>query len=236
MKRILLFVPLLASCSLIDAATKDKPNSTQQNAIGDTFTQFGTIASVANDPAAATASDLATAVQVEHLARLVRPSLGKPRARGAAKPAPLPGCVADDGTSVSVDGCDIQIDDGRSCQVDGNIAYQELGQATRYEGTLDLGGEGCPDGNVTFTVTLAGDPSSPTSVTGGATFSWIDPQGDDYSGMLELDDIAVTGACSVPSSGQLSVTVHGTAGGESVEGNLTLSFHESPGCGVILIE
>jgi hypothetical protein len=236
MKRIVLMLPLVAGCSLIDAATKDKPNATQQNAIGDTFTQLGTIADVASDPAATSSSDLATAVEVRHFARLVNPSVAKRAGRAAARPAALPGCVSDDGTSVTVDSCDIRIDDGRTCQVNGNIAYQELGEATRYEGTLDLGGAGCPDGNVTFNVVLAGPSSSPTSVSGNATFTWVDEGGDDYSGMLELDDVAVSGTCTVPSSGQLSVTVHGEADGESVEGAITLSFHESPGCGVILIE
>ena len=237
MRSVLIVLPFLAGCALLDAVTQEKPSSRQQSAIGDTFQQLGTIAEVANDPAAATAGDLATAVQVDHLARLVEPSLSKPTpGRPAAKPAALPGCVADDGATVTIASCDIQIADGRACQVSGTIDHQEAGSGTSYRGSLVLGGTGCPDGNVTFDVTLTGDPSSPTAITGHASFSWHDPDGDSYDGTLELDDIAVTGACTVPSSGELSVSVTGSAEGNLIDGGITLSFHESPGCGIILVE
>jgi hypothetical protein len=235
MRLHLLAVPLIAGCALIDAATSEKPSPRQQTAIGDTFSQLGAIASIADDPASASAGDLATAVEVEHLARLIEPSLSKPSA-AAAKPSPVPECATDDGSTVSIAACEIALSDGRGCVVDGSVAYAPAGDGTRYQGQLGLGGAGCPTAAVTFDVTLVGDPSSPTAIGGSATFSWDDPAGDSYSGSLRLDDIAVTGDCTVPSAGEMTVRVTGTAEGKLLDGAITLSFHDDPGCGVILIE
>jgi hypothetical protein len=226
----LLFVVVLGGCDLLEAATAEKPNGTQQQAIGDFFGQVGTVAAVLDDPGSTSNSDLATAMSFEHFGRMVTGTTTKPALPlRLAKPGPLPGCVVSSGNNRNFNACDVILDDGRACSVSGTLTRTPGETGNSYAGTLNLGGGGsCPVASVTIDMYLEGPTDSPTRASGNLHFAWSDPSGDSFDGTAVVDEIAVTGKCSVPSSGELRVNV----GGKSV----TFSFHDSPGCGIIYVE
>jgi hypothetical protein len=83
-------------------------------------------------------------------------------------------------------------------------------------------------------VTLVGPSDSPTQLVG--TLAITTQDGDtSFSGTADLD-IGLEGDCTVPSRGTIIVSVDGTYGGEPVDADITLAFHDSPECGYISIE
>ncbi|MCI0637018.1 MAG: hypothetical protein L0206_24345 [Actinobacteria bacterium] len=239
MTRTSLLLVLLSGCSLLEAATADKPNSDQQNAIGDAFVQIGTLASIAADPAQTTNDDLVTAMTFDHFARLINPSSASAPAPIALKPAtPPPGCVVVNGDNRTLD-CAVTLDDGRNCVVAGSLRREPRGEAFAYIGRVTLGGEGCPTGTADVDVTVEGMPEDPNLVNGSLTFSYDDRGMDIYTGSCVLQQLGITEKCpNVPSQGRLIVDMDEGSfkNGKPVNGRIELSFNESPGCGVILIE
>lgn len=225
-----LLLLLLTGCDLIEAATAEKPNNTQQQAIGDFFGQVGTVAAVLDDPASTSNSDLVTAMSFDHFGRMVTGTANKPALPlRLAKPGPLPGCVLSSGNDRTFSACDVVLDDGRACAVNGTLTRTPGETGNRYAGTLTLGGaSNCPTASVGIDMFLAGPTDSPTRASGNVTFAWMDPAGESFSGTAVVDEIAVTGSCTVPSSGELRVVVGDDA--------VTFSFHDSPGCGIIYVE
>jgi hypothetical protein len=234
----LLLLVTLAGCDLIKAATAEKPNGIQQNAIGDIFGQVGTVAGVIDDPTTASNGDVASAFEFDHFALLVAPGSTKPTFARAGRPAPLSECVTISGDSRTFTSCDVVLADGRACEVNGSVARVAGSGGSSYQGTLTLGGPTtCPTASLGIDVFLEGPNDSPTLASGTVSFAIDDPSGDRFSGNATIDDIAVTGSCDVPSSGELRVTVNGTRNGNSIANQqITLSFHEEPGCGIVYIE
>lgn len=233
----LLFLLVLPACDLLEAATAEKPNTVQQTAIGDIFGQVGTVAGVIDDPATTSNNDLNTAMDFTAYARLVEPMSGKPTGLRRAKPAPLSECLTVSGNMRTFTNCDITLDDGRQCLVNGTLTRVPGTSGNSYQGSIGMGGPtNCPIGEFDLDVYLEGPTDSPTLASGSVSFAYDDPSGDNFSGTAVVDSIAITGNCQVPSSGELQVSVTGTHNGTAINDSITLSFHEEPGCGLIYIE
>ena len=234
----LLFLFVLPACDLLEAATAEKPNTVQQTAIGDIFGQVATVAGVIDDPATTSNNDLNTAMDFTAYARLVAPASGKPTSLRRAKPAPISECVTVSGNDRTFSDCDLVLDDGRQCLVNGMLTRVPGATGNSYQGGLTIGGPtNCPVGDLDLDVYLEGPTDSPTLASGSVSFAYNDPSGDNFSGTAVVDSIAITGHCQVASAGELQVTVTGTHNGTAINNqSITLSFHDEPGCGLIYIE
>ena len=237
---LLLVLVTLGGCSLIEAATADRPNSEQQNAIGDTFVQLGTMASIAAEPQSTSNDDLVTAMTFDHFARAVDPEAAA-AAPGpkAFKPATAPpGCVRVEGDRRLLD-CSVVLPDSRSCLITGDLKREQRGAGYNYSGRAMLGGDGCPVGTADVDVYIEGENDDPQVASGSLTFTYDDGERASYSGSCVLDQIAITEKCpNVPARGTLSVTIDngGFVNGHPISGNIEFSFNETPGCGAIVIE
>ncbi len=229
----------LTACDIINAATQEKPNSEQQNAIGDTFQQVGTLAGVADDPASASSDDLATSLELTHFTRLLRPDLGGKPLPGpppSGKPAPVPTCItANEDGSRTFTACETFFN-GAQCQVNGSVTREPGTGGNGYRGQLVSSGDGCPVISVNVDVFLEGPSDMPTLARGTLNGSVEDGPDTSYVVNVTFAEIAVTGTCTVPSSGSLITNVQGIVDGELVSGEVEFSFHDSPGCGIILKE
>lgn len=231
-------VVLGGACDLIDKATAERPNSAQSRAIGDTLSQAGTIATIADDPGSTSEGDLLDTMTFDHYVAFVNPDVAASAPAALALPLPPPDCIVDDGQGrVEVTDCDVTLPGGRACKVDGFVNVTKTATSTRAVGELTLspGDESCP----TFTwndidITLDGPPTEPSSFTGACDFSVLG-DGHDYTGTLSLEGIAFADGCDKPSVGSMTVTLMGTYNGQPVTGGLTATFHNDP-CGDIRLE
>lgn len=229
----LLSLAAVAGCDWIHAATADKLDSGQRDAMADLLSRTGTLAGVFADPATATADDLADAMALDHFVRL----LGTPGAAARvawAAPAPAPACLATEGDTVTATACEVPVA-GVTCLVDGHATRTAGAGTTTYAGEITMTGTGCPQRTITFDFALAGATDSPTGLDGGVDFSENTP-GNVYSGHLQFSGVGLADGCSVPSKGSLTVDVTGTFAGAPVDGAITVSFNSTPECGVLLIE
>ncbi len=231
-------VTALGGCELLDLATADRLDPTQTTALGDLIGQTGSLAAVIADPDEASGAELADALALDHFVHLVRPDVP---ATGAASrlarlaAAPPPECIVDAGGILTATECEIPIGE-RTCRVNGTMRSTPGGTSTRYAGELAVTGEGCPGRAIMFDFDLAGPTSKPTGLDGQVDFSEDRPPGNVYRGRLVFRGIGLAGSCDRPSKGTLDVRVDGVYGGEAIADDITVSFNESPECGVILIE
>jgi hypothetical protein len=235
-------VPLLGGCEYLKAANADKPSSEQTRALGDVFGEVGTVASIADDPAGTSNEDLATAMTFTPFVRLVAPEtamgLAPARLLAPRRAAGVPGCITMSGND-RVFNCDVTLPDGRACLVTGTLTRKAGETGNDYAGTLSLhgGAETCPTASVTLDVRLEGPTNMPTLADGTMSFSYHDLPTYDYTGTGTFDHIAITAKCpNLPSTGELTIAVQGTAHGVAVNESVTLSFHDTPGCGLIYVE
>ena len=237
---LLTVVSTLGACSLIDAATSDRPNSDQQNALGDTFVQLGTIAAIAAEPTSTSNDDLVTAMTFDHFARLIDPEAAAAVPGPVAfKPATLPpNCVKVDGDMRMLD-CAVMLRDGRNCLITGDLRREARGPGSDYKGRVVLGGSGCPTGTADVDLYIEGATDDPNVASGSLVFGYDDPGKTSLSGTCVLDQVAITEKCpNVPARGTIRVSLDkgSVLNGGPVDGVIEMSFNESPGCGVILIE
>ena len=233
---LLTLLAALGGCDLLHAATADKLDSTQRTALADVIAQSGSLAAVIADPDETSGSELADALALDHFVHLVRPDVAATGAAPRRAPAaPPPDCIVDAGGILTATECETPIG-GRTCLVSGTMRSSPGGIGTRYAGELAVTGEGCPRRAITFDFELAGPTSKPTGLDGQVDFSEDRPPGDVYSGRLVFRGIGLAGSCDRPSKGKLDVRVDGVFGGEPIADDITVSFNESPECGVLLIE
>ncbi len=233
---LLTLVAALGGCDLLHAATADKLDSTQTTALKDLIGQTGSLAAVIADPDETSGSELADALALDHFVHLVRPDVAATRAAPRlARAAPPPECIVDAAGILTATECEVPIGE-RTCRVSGTMRSTPGETRTRYAGELAVTGEGCPRRAIRFDFELAGLTSKPTELDGQVDFSEDRPPGDVYSGRLVFRSIGLAGSCDRPSKGKLDVRVDGVYGGEAIADDITVSFNESPECGVLLIE
>ncbi|MCE9580516.1 MAG: hypothetical protein K8W52_45775 [Deltaproteobacteria bacterium] len=224
----------LGGCDLLHAATADKLDSAQRDALADLFAQTGAIAGVIADPTTATSDDLADAMVLDQFVRLTGAGPATTARIAWAASAPAPACIVAEGNAITATDCEVPVA-GQTCLVNGSATSAAEGAGTRYTGSVAMTGTGCPQRTVTFDFALTGPTDDPTALDGGLDFGENTP-GNVYSGHLAFDGIGLASGCTVPSKGTLAVTVSGTFAGAPVDDAITISFNASPECGVILVE
>jgi hypothetical protein len=225
----------LGGCDLWHAWRADKLDTTQEDALADLLAATGTTASVIADPGNASAGDLAEAMSFAPYVAFLRPDGTAAAPRLTAAPVAVPGCLVSEGSSVTATDCEVPVG-GLTCRVNGSAGGTPEGAGTRYAGQFTMSGEGCPQRTVDLDFLLSGSTDSPTGFDGVVMFSENNPPNDVFSGTVTFAGLGFEGSCSVLSKGTLTVDIAGTAGGAAIDEELTISFNDSPECGVILIE
>jgi hypothetical protein len=236
--RTVFFSLALAGCGPLGVLFDDRPNDTQQDAIGDSIDQAVTIATTLDDPASATDADLLQIMTFDHWVFLVEPDLASGGSARRAAPIQLDEtCFTDDGVGrVDIDGCQVALGDGGAvCVVVGGFNYQIGDSASTFDGGASIEGEGCPVRDLSFAIDLEGPLDDPSAVTG--SIQMTDVSGGDTDVTIDATiSLSRADGCDVPSEGTIEAHVSGDYNGTPVDGDVTVAFHSSPECGYLSLE
>jgi hypothetical protein len=222
----LLLVPFIGACSLIDAATSERPNSRQSTALGDIFVSIGSFVAVADDPAAADTGDLADMHAIGAYQIILDPD-NAPAARVSTDRQPLDGCTTKEGNSASWN-CPFTVN-GADCTA--------VGSGTRTGETVS-GSSTMTCGPLAVTVTATGVQfdEAAGSGSGELTVAVANPALAGWASVSIQSLGFCTGEANVlPNTGKVTVDGEGPLDGLPFD-PLTLKFQSDPVCGTALIE
>jgi hypothetical protein len=223
----LVLVPFVGACSLIDAATSERPDSRQSAALGDIFVSIGAFVTVADDPAAADTGDLVDLHATAAYQQILDPD-GAPAARAIAPPRlPLDGCTTKEGNSASWD-CGFTLD-GQACNAIGSGS--RTGDTVSGSSTLTCGALA-----VTVTATNVQFDEAAGRGSGELTVAVANPALAGWASVSIQGLGFCTGEANVlPNTGRVVVDGEGPLDGLPFD-PLTLKFQDDPVCGTTLIE
>ncbi|MEO8700103.1 MAG: hypothetical protein ABI867_08670 [Kofleriaceae bacterium] len=222
----LLLVPCLGACSLIDAATSERPDGRQSEALGDIFVSIGSFVAVADDPAAADTGDLADMHAITAYQLILDPD-GAPAARASVTRQPLDGCTTKEANSASWN-CSFTLN-GEDCTA--------VGSGTRTGETVS-GSSTMTCGALAVTVTAADVQfdEAAGSGSGDLTVAVANPALAGWATVSIQSLGFCTGEANVlPNTGRVVVDGEGPLDGLPFD-PLTLKFQDDPACGTALIE
>ena len=225
--RILGLLLPLTACNWIDAATAERPSSTQLDAVGDVFVSVGAFAAVVDVPAAADLGDLADIHAISAYPIALDPE-GAAARRAEPEHRSLEGCVETGENSASwscgyvLAGVDCLAEGSGTRAADGTVS----GSSTQTCGATSV------------TVTATDIIFDEASGRGGGTLS-VDVANPTLAGFATLT-IDSLGFCSdaadpLPNAGRVTLDGEGALDGLPFD-PLTLEFSSTPVCGAATIE
>jgi hypothetical protein len=225
--RSVLLLALLTGCEWIDAATAERPSSTQLDAVGDVFVSVGAFAVVVDDPASADLGDLADMHAIDPYRRALDPDQTVPRL-GEPERRSLEGCVTQ-GENTASWSCGYALN-GVECLAEGS--------GTRAADGSVSGSSTQTCNNVRVTVTATKVIFDEAAGRGGGTIS-VDVENPTLAGWATLT-IDALGFCTdeaspLPNTGRVTIDGQGSLDGLPFD-PLTLAFSSTPACGAATLE
>jgi hypothetical protein len=223
-------VALVASggCSLLDAATEEKPNSTQMEGMGNAFVAAATFGAMIDDPASVSTSDLAEMHLADPYKQALDPDDTRDVAlRTAGGGASVTDCVTSDpATNTASWNCPLTFL-GASCTAVGSGSKT----GTSYSGSSTLS---C-DGLFEMVATASGVFYDEAGGRGGGSLT-INANGVDVARMT-IADVTLCTDQSTPKPNGGTVTIDGLGPYAALPFDpLTVRFQDQPVCGTALIE
>jgi hypothetical protein len=227
MRSLGLVLMCVTGCNWIDAATAERPSSTQLDAVGDVFVSVGAFAAVVDDPASADLGDLADMHAIAGYQTALDPD-GAAARRAEPERRSLEGCVETGESSASwscgyvLAGIECLAEGSGTLSADGTVS----GSSTQTCGTTSV------------TVTATNVIFDEVSGRGGGTLA-VDVANPTLAGYATLT-IDSLGFCSeaadpLPNAGRVTIDGEGALDGLPFD-PLTLAFSSTPVCGAATIE
>lgn len=215
----------LTGCEWYEEATADRPNSTQRDAIADTFSSTASFVTVVGDPDSASTGDMVDMHSLDPYRNLLDPD-GAVAARKAPTSAP-PGCIeVDEDEETAQWDCYV---DNQTCVVAGSGVRNSDGS---YSGESELS---CAGADVVFSVVAENVRLDEELGTGSGELTIGRTSAtDSESYKVTYTDLSfcLDQSPPLPNGGTLKVEgVEGDYAGESI----TLEFDDSPACGDTVI-